>query len=501
MVLNGFSRNFKPLEILTDEQVQAIHRGTLDVLQKTGLRIEHEKGLKVFEENGCDVDFDESRVRFPPGLVEECLRKAPSAFRVKARDSGNDMIWGGNTSYFQPIPGQQTIDLDTWDVRDPTRQEFYDTVKVLDALENVHLVPWYTPWFGFKNVPSVMAMLEGFAARLRNSSKFVCANYQKGCEVFMIKMAKALGIEYKSTMAAAPPLTFYGDAIQNGFRILEAGFPLQIVSGATYGGTSPATIAGSVIENNAEIIGGIIFAQLVEPGSRVIAQDFSFPMDMVTGSPAFGAIGISLHMAAFNQIWRKYDIPTDAGNYHASKMIDYQGGYEKAIMTYTAAITGTHTIWNQGALYGEKAFHPVQAIIDDDLVGMIGRFIEGVKVDEETLAVDLIDETGPIPGMYLNKAHTREWWKREQFVPKVADRYAYPEWKRKGKKSLVDHAKERMAEILEKHEPKPLTDDEEDAIENILQEARKYYRKEDMISEKEWKKYQADLESSGYPFS
>jgi len=502
-MLKGFTRRFKPLEILTEEEVEAIHTGTLSVLRKTGVRFESKRALKLFEKNGCQVDYKDNRVRFPEGLVEECLRKAPSSFRVKARNPKNDMIWGGNTTYFQALSGTQSVDLNTWEPKTPTRKEYYDAITILDALENVHVIPWYTPWFGFKNVPSVMAMPEGLAARLRNSSKFTCSNYSMGCEVFNIQMAKAVGAELRTSMAASPPLTFYSDAVENAFRAIEAGFILLVTSGSVYGGTSPATIAGSLISGNAEIIAGIVLAQLVKPGTRVIAQDFSFPQNMRSGSPAFGAIEISLHQAAFNQIWRKYGVPTDGGvSYPGSKKIDYQAAYEKAIIALIGALSGTNTIWIQGAMYGELAFHPVLAIIDDDMVGMIGRFIEGINVNDETMALDLIDEVGPIPGHYLNKAHTRKWWKLEQFIPKVADRLTYPEWLKIGKKDCLALAKEKYEQILSTHKvDPPLTDGQKGDIEKILKEAREYYRKKGLITDTEWKDYMKDLESPDYPYA
>ena len=151
-MLKGFTRIFKPLEILNEEQIEAIHAGTLDVLRRTGIRFESEKALKLFEKNGCKVDYSNNRVRFPEGLVEDCLRKCPSSFHVKARDSINDMIWGGNTTYFQALSGTKSIDLDTWEPKTPTRKEYYDAITILDALDNIHIVPWYTPWFGFKNI-------------------------------------------------------------------------------------------------------------------------------------------------------------------------------------------------------------------------------------------------------------------------------------------------------------------------------------------------------------
>lgn len=140
-MLKGFTRNFPAFKILTDQQIEAVHTGTLNVLRETGVRFENKRALKLFEKNGCQVDYNNNRVRLPEGLVEECLRKAPSSFRVKARNPKNNMIWGGNTTHFQALSGTRTVNLETWEPKTPTRKEYYDAITVLDALENVHIVP------------------------------------------------------------------------------------------------------------------------------------------------------------------------------------------------------------------------------------------------------------------------------------------------------------------------------------------------------------------------
>lgn len=482
-MLKGFTRKFRPLEILTEEVVEAIHTGTLGVLQETGVRIEHERGLKLLEENGCEVDFGKKRVRFPPGLVEESLRKCPSAFRVKARDPKNDLIIGGNTTYFKNSCGMKTVDLDTMEPRTATRKENYDGVTVLDALENHHLLAPYTPYFGFENVPPVMAMLESCAGKIRNSTKVQCEGYSQNAEIFTIKMAKAVEAETIGLMNASPPLTWYFDAIESAYRHIEAGFPLLIATGEVIGGTGPATIAGSIVTSNAEDISGIVLAQLIKPGTRVFVCSFTHPMEMRSGSPAFGDIGVSLYQVAFNQIWRKYEIPrcNNASGYSSSKTIDFQSGYEKAIMSVLSCVSGANLVGLHGGVCAELTYHPVQSILDDDIAGMIGRFIEGIEVSAETLALDLIEKVGPIPGFYLDKEHTRNWWKKGRFFPKVADRLTYPEWTEASKKSCLHYAKERMEEILAKSKPTPLTEDTEREIGGILEEARKYYKEKGLM--------------------
>ena len=152
------------------------------------------------------------------------------------------------------------------------------------------------------------------------------------------------------------------------------------------------------------------------------------------------------------------------------------------MLALVAAISGANLVWLYGTVYGELIAHPVQAIMDDDISGMIGRFLEGITVNDETLAIDLIEDVGPAPGFYLPREHTRKWWKKEQFMPTVADILTLPEWVKGGKKSCIDHAKEKMREILLTHKVSiPLTTSQEGDIEKILEDARKYYKKRGMM--------------------
>jgi trimethylamine--corrinoid protein Co-methyltransferase len=472
-----------PLKVLSSEEIDAIHKSTLDVLEHTGLRIEHKKALQIFEENGCKVDYDTMRVRIPSAVTEDCIRKCPTSFRIKARDPENDMIIGGNSLHVTTFPGMQTVDLETWEPRDPTRSEFYDAVKVLDALENIHYMGNYIPWFGFEGVPPVMCIPEGFAARARNSSKVLKCGYSNDSEIFTIKIAQAVGSETMISCMASAPLTLYTEAIESLMRGIEAGFPVITISGGVMGGSVPATIAGSTVVNNAEVLGPAVLAQLIRPGSRVMVENLTLAQNMRSGIPAFGAIEISLHNAVFCQYFKSLGIPTQIASTGpvSAKTPDFQCGYEKALLAIIAALSGAHIIYLCGSLFGELTFHPIQAVLDNDLSGIVGRFIRGVEINQDTIALDLINEIGPIPGFYLDKQHTRDWWKKEHFVPRVADRLSIAEWKENGKRGAFDYAKDRVQDILSTYKPKPLTQSQEEEVEEIINEAREFYQQKNLI--------------------
>jgi trimethylamine---corrinoid protein Co-methyltransferase len=503
MAIKGFPRGFEPFKILTDAQVEAIQAGIFQVLEKTGAAFPDERALKILAEGGCQVDFKDQRVRFPAKVVQDCLSKCPSHFPVKARDPENNWDLGNPAvTYFMASCALNTIDLDTWQPRPPTRKEFYDFMILLDALPNVHGLPCF-PWYGFARVPQALCLVESCAAKMRVSNKVQMEGSVMDNDIWNIRMAKATGQDLLQLVNPAAPLTYGEGVVTNILRYTEEGMPFHFASGPVPGATGPASIAGSVISCSVEHIAGMVLAQIVKPGARVWSGNMTLVQNMRTGSPMFGQVANSLLDAAFQQVWRKFRIPTWSiiPAWTDSKQIDYQAGYEMAMSAVLAAIYGTSMVWFQGGLSQQLSMHPVKAVIDDDAAGMIGRFLQGVAVTDESMAVNLIDQVGPIPGNFLVTAHTRDWWAKEQYIPKVADHASYAEFFKKGSKTILQRGKERMDEILSTYKPPLLPSAQEKAIEDILKEAREFYKKKGMISDEEWKVYQEDLNSPNYPYA
>jgi trimethylamine--corrinoid protein Co-methyltransferase len=178
-MIEGFTRQFSPLNLLSEEEVEAIHRGALYTLEKTGMRVEHERSLRLYADNECDVDFENRMVRIPSHLVEESIRKCPSHYVIKARDPDQDLMVGGNTFYFMQGMGMRYVDLETWETRPATFKEHREAMIVADALENVHLADGIFFYMEREGIPPVMVMLENLVSGLRNSSKAEQFGYQK----------------------------------------------------------------------------------------------------------------------------------------------------------------------------------------------------------------------------------------------------------------------------------------------------------------------------------
>jgi trimethylamine--corrinoid protein Co-methyltransferase len=497
-MLDGFTRTMSPLRVLSPEEIETVHRGALSVLETTGIRLESERALSLMAEGGCRVDMEERMARIPAWLVEECLERTPSSYLVTARDRRNDLMVGGDTLYFMQGMGMRHVDLDTWETRPATLSEHRDAMIVADALDNCHMADAVFSYTELEGVPPIMTFLETLASGLRHSSKAQHYGYAKDCDVFAIRLAEELGIHLEAELDAASPLTIYGESIDAAFRYVEAEMPIQPTVGSFLGSEGPVTTAGSLVLAVATVMGWAVLTQLIKEGAPISIQYGFEPLDMRRGSPLFGSVLNALGHVGMNQMLRAYRIPscTSAGFASMSKKFDYQCAYEKALGTLVAALSGGNLHIFQGGTTGELAYHPVLSIMDDDVAGWVGRMLGGVDVNRDTLAIDLINEVGPIPGHYLNTAHTREHWRSEHFFPEVADEEAYPVWKESGKKDMLDLARERMDHLLSTHRPEPLTDEQERAVERMLSDARDHYRKEGLITDEEWAAYEAALDAA-----
>lgn len=477
MPAQGFRRNIRPWNILTDAEVEQIHSTSLSILEKTGVIFQADWALDVLEDAGCWVDRPSKRVRFPSNIVEQCLALCPRSFTARARDPQRDLALGGDTVCFSHTAGFQTIDLDTFAPRPPTRQDYIECVTVLDALPSISHLSCY-PYFGHKGVHPDMGILVSVAMKMRYSSKHQCICYQKGSEQFAIPMAQACHTEVTGTVTATPPLMWAEDALNVARRIVAAGFPIATVDGYTLGATAPATIPGEVALANAHHLSMIVLVQVMYPGHRISIGHFASVLNMSTGSPVFGDVGAAVSNACFNQMWRRYGIPCGNGSpgYVSAKAMDYQAGYEKAIGVLMSALSGADYILFHLGVSSEMTAHPIQAMLDDDVAGMVGFILAGTEVNEETLAESLIHSVGPIPGHFLDSFHTLRHWRTSQYMPRCADRLTYPEWLERGQPTALGYARARLQAILESHTPLPLPPAQEEEVERILREAEAYYR-------------------------
>jgi trimethylamine--corrinoid protein Co-methyltransferase len=187
-----------------------------------------------------------------------------------------------------------------------------------------------------------------------------------------------------------------------------------------------------------------------------------------------GAVEVGIMAVGIAQVWRSYNIPT--GVFFPmtdSKLPDEQAAYEKYLQLLLCSLAGINYIMPCGGLENEGAQSIAQLVIDNEVCGMVGRILDGINVTEETLAIDLIKEVGPIPGNYLKKQHTRDWWKKERYLSKLSTREPYEKWLSSGAKDVVKRALEIGKEIIKTHKPPGLSKELNEKLDEILKIAEK----------------------------
>jgi trimethylamine---corrinoid protein Co-methyltransferase len=457
----------RPHEFLARDEVERIVDGALEVLADTGMIVAHPTALALLREAGCAVDEAAQRVRFPRDVVQWAIDQCPATFQQQARNPDLTLNWGGETIYFGAFPGFTSLDLASRERRVSSVEDLARLTRLCDAMPEVHTICQPTPHLRDKPVEVEMEWV--LATTFRNTEKTTMGASFAGCSRWVVEMCRALGQQVHGSICMASPLTIPVDQAQGVLDYAGAGHPLHLLSGPMRGASGPATMAGTLVLQTAEILGGLVLGQAVRPGLGAIYVGYATPMDMRLGTMASGSIDVGIMGAASGQIARYLGMPsavffpmTDA------KLPDAQASYERHLQALLCAQAGVNHIMALGGLDNEGAFSPEQMVIDNEVCGMITKVLDGIRVDDVRLAIDVIKEVGPIPGNYLGKEHTRRHWKEDYFLPKVSVRETYDAWVAAGSKGALERAAEIAARVMATHQVKPLPPEVDRELDRIL---------------------------------
>ena len=482
MILAFAARLRRPLKILNDDELQDIHSATLDVLENVGVKFGEENALRILNEAGADVDPKTSLVKLPSFLVEEAIKRCPRKIKLYGRTDNHDLTLGDGRVYFTAGANALYIhDLETGQRRTPTSKDCGELTRVCDALEYAHVIlPVVVP----QDVPQDIADRVKCKISYENTEKhYWCDVYGRDSAIDLIRMAAAVAggmdeLRRRPVITINPgvtsPLMWSKTATEAILECARHGVPQLPDCMPNAGATSPVTLAGSVVQQNAENLSFITLAQSASPGTPAYGYSSPGITNMRTGSVVYGAVEVAIQSVAMSQIYSWYGIPyaTTVG-LTDSKIHDEQAAYERATAALLAALGGPSMISTQfGAVNSLIDASYEQTMIDDEIAGMISRALSGVQVNEETMAVDLIAKVGP-GGHYLGQRHTKDLFLKEHYLPRLADRNSRDKWKKEGAKDIAKRARERAEEILRAHQPAPLEDDVRKELDDIIEEARR----------------------------
>ncbi|ATW27642.1 hypothetical protein DCMF_25365 [Candidatus Formimonas warabiya] len=307
--------------ILREQDLAAIHQGTLDVLAETGLKVFSEKAREIYSGAGCIVDDQNMIVKISPHIVNDAIDSAPGRILLAARDPKHDIILEGKKVVFKNFAtGVKVLDPDTLDYRPSTKADLGNIARFCDSLEEVD---FFTLAVSAQDVhPKVRDLHEGEVV-LNNTAKHFSHDTQS------IKSTKRF-LEMAATIAGGmdqlrerpivslgtcpvSPLVLNAECTDLIIEAAQAGIPMNVLSMGLAGGTTPVTMAGTLVVTNAEVLGGIILAQLVNKGTPMMYGTSNTIMDLIYTTSPVGAPEHAMFSAAVGQLGHYYNIPTDVG--------------------------------------------------------------------------------------------------------------------------------------------------------------------------------------------
>lgn len=474
------------LNTLNDEDVQKIHKATLEVLMNPGIRVEHEGALKVFKENGCEVDDETMIVKIPEAVVNKALSTIPPEFTLYSRDGKHNMQWKSdgsitNNNTFGIAAGvMHYVEPGKYERKPSTLQDLADICKILDYCDCVDCPT--TPCSALDHADDPIRSLEEVRAMLYNTAKPLDFDSDSTFfkEYFEITKVIYDGDEEKAfnqpimTVAGCPasPLVLDHELCETCLEGPKYGFPLSMTSMVMASASGPIYSAGTLVIHNAEVLTALMLAQLNKPGCKVIYSQATTIFDFINASAPIGAPEIGMFASACAKLAQHYHIPCMvAGCTSDAKKPGVQSGLEKAMTCLTSCLGGSSTVFGAGMIDLGNSYSKEQLLIDNEIIKMVRQIRRGIKVNDETIDLEEIRGVG-IGNDFLGQMSTLANIDSLS-NPKFLERGQYGDWVKAGCPDAADLAHEMVVEILSKPPLNPIEDEKRAKIDAILAAKRK----------------------------
>ncbi len=469
---NQLRRHIPIYEFVSESDLDLIHEKSMEVLSEVGIDFYLDEALEILSDHGANVDGE--TVTFPPDLIEEYISKAPNQFTQLAHNPDNNVVIGGDHMVFAPVYGPPFVyDLEGGR-REATMEDFQNFIKL------AYLSPYIHHSGGTivepSDEPAETRHLDMLYSHIKYSDKpFMGSVMSKENAEDSVKVAEILfGAEKIRQDPALISLINISSPRRLDERMLSA---LTVYARARQaviitpfivaGAMSPVSMAGTLIQQNAEALAGLTYAQMVEPGTPVVYGSFTTNADMKSGAPVFGSPESQMALFASAQMARRYNLPFRGGGMFASsKLTDAQAAYESVMTMLPALQAGIHFVlhaagWLENGLSaGYEKF-----VLDCDVLGMLHTLAKGIDFSEESLAMVSLREVEP-GGHHLGTAHTMRNYADAFYRAEIFDYDDYEQWFEKGGKDATEGAAEKVKELLESYQAPELDED----IEKELQE-------------------------------
>lgn len=471
---NKYRLNIPRLNLLSEQKCEKIHCATLEVLRRTGVSVKDPEAVGILKDGGCITDGD--RVRIPDQLVEQALENTPSSVVVSDRNGNPAMYLEENNTYFGT--GSDTpfvLDTETGERRHAVLKDIEKVSRLVDFCEELN----FLMCSGIANdVNSRISDLYHFQEMVNNTEKpIVYTAWSLENLQTIVKMAEAVAGSAErfrnhpfAVLYTEPisPLQLAKESAQKLMYMAKKSLPVVFTPCLIAGGAGPVTPAGALVQGNAEILAGYVLSNLIREGAPFIYGGGIGPMDMASGIWSYASPEFMLMEAALVSMARYYDLPLYCfAGCSDSLLYDQQASLEASMRLLMSALTGGNLVHDVGYLESGLTTSFEQVIVSNEVIGMVRRITQGFEINEEELALDLIDATGP-GGDFLSSEHTLKHFKKN-WNPDLILRVPYEKWQASGGKDLGSRARERVQTILNSHVPRQLEDNLKIELKQMVQ--------------------------------
>jgi trimethylamine--corrinoid protein Co-methyltransferase len=462
------------IRMLSDEQIQAIHHTSLDILASTGIEMKNEAARRLLLDAGAWESA--GRIKIPEHLVLEAIASAPSRIAMYDRLGYLTMPLEEGKVFFGPGSDCPfTMDVETRMRRQATAEDVQRFAHLCDGLDQIDFVmSMGTP----SDVPTLDHYLHSFVHMTRGSVKpnvYTARERTDMEDIYRIACAVAGGEtelrERPFLMLYAEcisPLLYNDESVDKLLFCAEKGIPVTYPPSPNTGGGGPITLAGALALGNAECLAGLVLTQLVRPGTPFLYGMNIAALDMKSAIVSYGAPEWAMAMPACTDLGRYYGLPVwGAAGATDSKVVDAQAGIEATVTITTAFLSRCNLVHDVGYIEYGTTSSMEMLVIADEVIRDVCYIMGGVEVSQQTLAREAIHRAKP-GGGFLADDHTLDNWKWAQWRPELIDRMRYDRWIKKGSKDMSTRANERAREVLAEHEVPPLPKAAEEVISEVL---------------------------------
>ena len=460
------ARPYKPIEILSADQVNAVHEMGLTILEEIGMRVLHPEARLSYRQAGADVAEGEMRVRFDRAMVMERIASAPPAFELRARNPARNLKVGHEHCILSSVGGPAYVMDNDRGRRPGTYAEMCDYLKLVQTLNVLHQEGGGP--FEPLDLPPNTRHLDLYYAEITLLDK----NWQPqtlgiGRTMDALEMAAiSLGTTRQDLAAQMPvftgiintnsPLQLDVPMAEGLMALAEHGQVNVITPFTLAGAMSPVTLAGALAQQHAEALAGIVLTQIVRPGVPVMYGGFTSNVDMRTGAPAFGTPEYTQAAQITGQLCRRIGIPFRSSNVTAANAVDPQAAYESAMSLWGCLMGGAHLVLHAaGWLGGGLTASFEKLVIDAEMLQMMSAYFEPPVIDTETLALDAVREVGPA-GHFFGATHTMQRYERAFYTPLVSNWDNYDTWIERGGITAAERANTIWKRMVADYQKPPI---------------------------------------------